>query len=352
MSAIWKSEGAGWKLLAPDGFPDEDSLHSLVEAAPQLLPLSGEPLLVVVGREVVLGAGTADLVAVEPSGRLAIIEIKLKRNSEARRAVVAQVLTYAAHLHGLDPEAVERDVLGTHLRSREYTSLADAVMKSDQHGSFDPDAFSDGLAVGLSSGRLRLVLVLDEAPEELMSLVGYLEAVAENLLIDLVTIAAYEVDGVRILVPQRVEPERVTPPDRAAGRDATKSSGFIAEGAEDFLKAIEASPTQHREGLRQLTDWALALERERLVRLQTYHGKGRMTLLPRLLTENVGLVTIWNDGGPYLQLWRSVFERRAPEHRPSRSSAGCSARSWETTRNIDPGLLEALTDAYREAASS
>jgi hypothetical protein len=89
VTALWRSDGSGWGLLAAAGFPDEAALHGLVEEAPQLLPLSGAPQLVVVGREVPLGGGYADLVAVEASGRMAVIEVKLARNSEARRAVVA-----------------------------------------------------------------------------------------------------------------------------------------------------------------------------------------------------------------------------------------------------------------------
>src|SRR3712207_636373 len=102
MTAIWRNDGSGWRLLAAAGFPDEAALHSLVEEAPQTLPLAGAPRLVMVGRQVSLGSGYADLLAVEPSGRLVIIEAKLARNAEARRAVVAQVLSYAAHLNGLD----------------------------------------------------------------------------------------------------------------------------------------------------------------------------------------------------------------------------------------------------------
>ena len=118
MTAIWQNDGTGWRLLAPTGFPDERTLHDLVEETPRILPLAGDPGMVVLGKEVLLGNGYADLVAVEPSGRLVVIEIKLSRNAEARRAVVAQILTYAAHLKGLSPETVERDVLGRHLRGR------------------------------------------------------------------------------------------------------------------------------------------------------------------------------------------------------------------------------------------
>ena len=102
MTAIWQNDGTGWRLLAPTGFPDEQMLHDLVEETPRILSLAGDPRLVVVGKEVPLGNGYADLLAVEPSGRLVVIEIKLARNAESRRAVGAQVLTYAARLKGLE----------------------------------------------------------------------------------------------------------------------------------------------------------------------------------------------------------------------------------------------------------
>jgi hypothetical protein len=55
-----------------------------------------------------------------------VIEIKLARNAEARRAVGAQVLTYAAHLKGLDPTLLEGDLVDGYLREHEslptYTS--------------------------------------------------------------------------------------------------------------------------------------------------------------------------------------------------------------------------------------
>jgi len=102
MTAIWSNDGERWALLTPSGFPDEASLHSLIEQSPQLLPLAGSPRLTIVGREVRLGSGSADLIAVQPNGRLVVIEVKLANNAEARRAVVAQVLTYAAYLHGVE----------------------------------------------------------------------------------------------------------------------------------------------------------------------------------------------------------------------------------------------------------
>src|SRR5262245_45474565 len=201
MTAIWSNRGEGWVLLSPAGFPDEASLHSLIEQSPQLLPLAGTPRLTILGREVRLGSGSADLVAVEPNGRLVVIEVKLANNAEARRAVVAQVLTYAAYLHGVEPAMLERVVLAGHLQRRGYDSLLAAVAGDDQERSLDAEAFDHGVAESLAEGRFRVVIVLDAVPAELVRLVGYLETVTDKLLIDLVTVAAYEVNGSRILVP-------------------------------------------------------------------------------------------------------------------------------------------------------
>ncbi|MFZ0041572.1 MAG: hypothetical protein WAK93_09715 [Solirubrobacteraceae bacterium] len=349
MTALWRNDGTGWGLLTAAGFPDEAALHGLVENAPQLLPLSGAPQLVIVGREVSLGDGFADLIAVEPSGRMAVIEVKLARNSEARRAVVAQVLTYAAFLHGMDVATLELDVLGRQLRDRGYDSLAGAIAANDQEGSLDTEEFGTALAANLASGAFRLVLVLDDAPSELTRLVGYLEAIGDQLVIDLVTVTAYEVDGTQIMVPQRVDPERVrAEPDRPAA-GAKASIVPTTAGASEFLAFMETAPPELQVKVKRLADWAISLEQERLVRLLTGHGKGRMTLLPRLYGDDAGLVTIWTDGG--VSLWRTVFERRAADEIPAVEAAlGTRIGTGNTVRELSNEALQALSQAYRSAA--
>lgn len=353
MTAIWRNDGTDWKLLAPAEFPDEARLHALVEQAPQTLPLAGSPGLTIVGREVRLGSGYADLLAVEPSGRVAVIEIKLARNAEARRAVIAQVLAYAAYLEGMSVEAFEKDVLREHLARQGFSDVGDAVAAQDQSGQLDRGAFYEGLEQSLRDGDLRLVIVLDSAPDELVRLSGFLERKASNLLVDLVTMSAYEVGGSTILVPQRVEAAHRSAETRAERpRRASSTVGTLVDGADDFEKAIEDAAEHDRPVLRELVAWARDLESRGLVRLATYHGVAdRMTLLPRLQPDNVGLVTVWNERGPALQLWRSVFERRAPKTlvEIERAIAPTEVRQGNTLREIPPGLLGLLTKAYEEA---
>jgi hypothetical protein len=353
VTVIWQHDSSGWQLLTPSGFPAESALHELVEQAPQILPLAGEPQLVVLGSEVLLGGNYADLIAVEPSGRLAVIEIKLAKNAEARRAVVAQILTYAAYLRGLSPERLEREILGPHMLKRDYESLAAAARSNDQASAFDTDSFAVGLAESLRTGRFRLVLVLDEAPSELVRLVGYLEAVTDNLLIDLITVASYQIGGSNVIIPTRIDPEQEPKQPMAQPAPVTPAKGYGIEGADDFEAAIDEAPESDRETLWQMLAWARELESTGLAKLWTYHGaSGRLTLLPYIPGESAGLVTLWNDSGAYISFWRSVFLRRAPDNLPHIEDLVKPTKIGQgnTTRLITDELLDALTRAYCEAA--
>ncbi|WP_129664645.1 hypothetical protein [Phytoactinopolyspora endophytica] len=102
MTGIWSESDGVWRALAPVGFAQEQQLHDLIERNPAMLPLAGAPKLVVLGSEVRCGTGYADLIAVEAdTGIPMIIEIKLASNTD-RRAVLTQVLGYAAYLRRLD----------------------------------------------------------------------------------------------------------------------------------------------------------------------------------------------------------------------------------------------------------
>ncbi len=160
MSGIWTNMGEGWELNSPQAFPDEASLHHLIHQNPTLLPLAGSPRLMVLGSEVQLGNGYADILAVEPSGRPTIIEVKLARNPEARKQIVSQILAYAAFLRGMDIEGLEKVALRQALADAGYGSILEAVMAQDQEGAVDSAAFATSMQEYLDLGSFRLVLVV------------------------------------------------------------------------------------------------------------------------------------------------------------------------------------------------
>ncbi len=155
-----------------------------------MLPLSGKPALIILGREVPLGSGYADLIGLEATGQAVIIEIKLAKNPDARRAVVAQILAYAACLHGTTREQFE-NLVSENLRNRDHESLIDAV-RSLQEETSEAKEFLEALDSHLQQGRFRLVFVLDDVPTELIRLVAYLEHVTDKLVIDLVAINSFQ----------------------------------------------------------------------------------------------------------------------------------------------------------------
>ncbi len=79
MTGIWTNRGEGWELGSPQAFPQEATLHSLIEKNPQLLPLAGSPRLAVLGSEIQLGTGYADILC----GR--VVRATHYHRSEARQ---------------------------------------------------------------------------------------------------------------------------------------------------------------------------------------------------------------------------------------------------------------------------
>lgn len=352
MTAIWRQSDSGYQRLEPAGFPSEAELHVLVSSAPELLPLAGSPDLVTLGDEVALGNGYADVLAVERSGRFALIEVKLASNSEARRAVVAQLLSYASFLRGSTVSSLEHGTLASQLAERGAADIASLAAAGFQDTALGDD-FRAAMQESLDTGSFRLVWVLDDAPPELVSLVGYLEDISAGIVtIDLVTVAQYEVGGERVIVPQRVEPARVERQEDE-GRGPGGPTPVTTKGADDFLASIEVALESERPLLRKLADWAIALEREGLARLWTTSGvTGRKVLKPCIPSEDVGLVTIWNENGQAaMSLWRTVFERCAPGAIAQvEALTGTELSAGRSAPEVTDELLEALTEAYREAA--
>jgi hypothetical protein len=362
MTLMWGKLGESWQLLSPQGYPDEMTLHNLISKAPQMLPLSGGPRLTIVGSEVYLGGNYVDLLGVEDNGRLAIIEIKLSMNAEARRAVIAQILAYAASFKGMNRATLEHQVLASQLAEAKVASLSDAVAQEDQSGQFDAEAFDQTLEDCLLNGTFRLVLVLDEAPPELTRLVGYLESMTDGLIIDLITVSMFDIEGRQVVVPRRVDPIQETAIDhhkpKLLGGVVSTPKPQLVEGAEPFASSLHNAPDAAKATLQRLLAFANELEAQGLANLWTTVGtSGRWILNPRLPGDQVGLVSIYNEQGGYLVFYRSVFERRAP-HAITRIESlipsgsigqGTSTHMDEIPDNLLAALLAALIEAYREA---
>ncbi|MDP9442654.1 MAG: hypothetical protein M3P34_10870 [Actinomycetota bacterium] len=357
MTAIFANDESGWSVLEADAFEKEEKLHDLIEEAPHLMPLSGAPRIIILGREVTCGSGSADLLAIEESGRPVVIEIKLAQNPEARRAVVAQVLSYASFLKGLSAGEFDHR-LAAHLAKRGSTAatVAEFVAQSDQTTSFNPEAFLSSLESHLAEGSFRLVLVLDSAPADLVQVVGYLEAITQGRVdIDLVTVSAYHVAGTLLLVPQRVDPANNAgePASKKPAAGGAPPKSITVRGHAEFMASIAEAAAPIRPELERLAGWARQLEQDGLATLYNSTGvdSSRWTLSPRVKGHDAGLAAVWNDNGAYLTVYRTVFERLAPTALASLEQAGIDVRQGNSVKQPSGEVLDILREAYTEAGA-
>ena len=355
MAGIWTSTGTDWKPAAPQPFPDEATLQEMVAENPHLLPLAGSPRLIVLGREVHLGNGKVDVLAVEASGRPAIVEVKLRKNPAARRAIVAQVLAYAASLQEFNLESLEQGPLLGPLEKIGYASLEKAVEGQDQESAVDLADFRVSFQEHLNTGQFRLVLVLDDVSSELESIIGYLDTVTiPGLTIDLVTVKMFEVGGVQVALPQRISPDSSRAAATAQPPGVLKSKARTYDGPDAFAESVQSVSEKDREVFQQLIGWANDIIKLQNVRLfSSISPTGNVFMLhPRLTADNAGLVSIANNSGKlYIQFWRHKFESLAPNslNEVQRLIAPKEIGQGNEVSDITPELLAALTRAYEEA---
>lgn len=187
---------SGPRLLQPRAFSSERELEDIVNGSPELLSLPGEASLAVVDRQVALpGAGILDLLLTDAEGRAVVAEVKLFRNGESRREIVAQAIDYVSALTRRTVDEVDQQLKGK----------LEKVLRGFS-GDEDPEdrAFERRwLAFGanLRAAQARVVLVLDDAPEELVRIVQFLRE-SSRLDIRLVVVTRYaDGAGEDIVVP-------------------------------------------------------------------------------------------------------------------------------------------------------
>jgi hypothetical protein len=182
----------------------ESWLQQALFKCPESLPVNDiDPHigpLIPVCMEIETGAGPADILFVTPTGQLVLVETKLWRNPEARRAVVGQLLDYAKQLTSwtydiLDDKAsLAARASGGHLLK--------SLKKRFPHA--DESVFVDGVGRSLSTGDFLLLIVGDGIRIGAESLVSFLERFGHlRFGLGLIEVAAFRLaDGGLLLQPR------------------------------------------------------------------------------------------------------------------------------------------------------
>src|SRR6266545_453398 len=168
MLLIRTSSDSPWRTPPITAYTNEQALQAIIAHSPNLLPGAADTPMAVVREFVLPSFSRIDVVGVDPSGAITVVECKLKANSEIRREVVGQVLAYASMLWGRSYE--EFDAAFALIAGK---PLADCVAALNPD-AWDEEMFRVNVADNLAKGRFRLIIVVDKITDELKRIVQYL----------------------------------------------------------------------------------------------------------------------------------------------------------------------------------
>ncbi len=199
-----------------EGFASEEELQTFLKEHPDLMPLEEvdltAPPLLCIGWEVGLVSGAEDILYVDPSGLLTVVETKLRKNPEARREVVGQILEYAAQMSTWSAADVERqaekffasrECAAQYAGSTLEKALQLFVESTGASPEFSYDDFLQQVQTNIERGHLRLVIAIDEPPEPLLRTVEFVNRFSERFEMYLIQLKQFR-DGAKqqnIFVP-------------------------------------------------------------------------------------------------------------------------------------------------------
>lgn len=169
---------AGIKIEQEE-YGKEDELQRLIFEHPELIGEEGSEL-VSIAREVNTSAGRIDVLTMTTNGTVTLVEVKLGRNGQSRREVLAQILDYISELSNYSY---------FNLNAATNGELEKAVDTLENNAEL-PRIIEDNLRNGL----VRLVIAVDESNEDLRRLVEFV-ARHTDLRVDLIEIKKYLNNG-------------------------------------------------------------------------------------------------------------------------------------------------------------
>ncbi|MFW6174806.1 MAG: hypothetical protein ACOC5K_03425 [Chloroflexota bacterium] len=231
-------------VMAAIDYDAEEALQRAIERNPDLIPgdqIDPEAPLrwMVVKREsgVPFEAGgsdrwSVDLVLVDQNAVPTLVECKQSSNPEIRRAVVGQLLEYAANAaSNWRAGALREHAEATAEQHGDTLERATIQLVGDAEEEPDVEGFWAKAEENLRRHRLRLVIAADRVPLELQNIMSFLDSETSNMDVLTVEIKLYEGAGQRALVPRLVGRSAQTQVKKSAGsrRPRMTVDAFMAQ---------------------------------------------------------------------------------------------------------------------------
>jgi len=247
---IRRESGDGsWHSPHTTAYTNEAELRDLLVETPSLLP--GVDERAVAAKELpISGVGSADVVVVDASGEITVVECKLRANPEIRRRVIGQLLAYSSGIWRMSFATFD----DAFRRSETRQSLSDALLGGSD---LEEEEFRRAVEDNLMSGSMRLIIAVDEITDELKRIVSYLNshttANVELLALEMRRAAG---DGIEVLVPtlanvqeiarRRTAQAAASLDNELFGERETKSWRTTVRG--HLRAALDALPAEEQHG--------------------------------------------------------------------------------------------------------
>ena len=283
-----------------------------------------------------------DLLALDSEGGLVVIELKRTQSGDLSEL---QAIRYAAMVSNMTLERIidaHRDYLAK--RSQDE----DARRRVLEHLEVEDESDAK-----INTERPRIVLASAGFSTELTTSVLWLRD--SDIDISCVRLQLYRSGDDLLLDTNQVIPlpeasdYYVKVQERQNEQKQHRSGGVRSHGADVFKAAIDSANEQQRESLTKMHSWATNLAAEGLADLYSFTGKDT-TLNIRVRDKKNALVTFYiSSTFPPIRLWRERFENYAPNSLRVIEKVINARMGTQGFHQYNDGLLDALTDAYREA---
>ena len=265
------------KPLEEEHFAKEEELQALIAEHPEVLDGTqmrpDAPLRwILIAREQGIAESSdaaarwaVDHLLVDQDAVPTLVEVKRGANPEIRRAIVGQMLEYAAHARTWTAESLR---LAFEESTDDPNEELGKLLVPDGEGEPDADGFWERVATNLAAARLRLLFVADDIPDQLERVVEFLNAQMAGIEVLAVEIKQFKGDSKQTLVPRVIGRTAASLARAHLGRSKITESDFIE------LLSRSSSPEVVR-----FAEWVIKNAPE----------------------PEHGLTIVWGDAGPLLK---------------------------------------------------
>ena len=249
--ALYSFKGEQLQPLDAAGYPEQD-LENWLERNPRVLA-DGEPLLVI-GRQVPTEAGPIDLLALNATGDLVIIELKRGRTP---REAIAQALDYLSVVEDWDPELIGTTAQQYLRASGSTASTVDEALAETNAPVAEEEDAEQVLAEIHLNTRQHVFVVAQEISPALRRIANFLNR--RGLLVRCVEFRRYLGDGTSL-----ADVSTVVRPEDVGGGSGVGRTKWTLETFGDELEAQIGDDDRSLQVAQRLLEFADSQESGRL----------------------------------------------------------------------------------------